>query len=113
MKLKEIVNKLGLEILTAESELEVEISDGYTSDLLSDVIAHAQERNLWVTLQTHPNIVAVAKLKDLAGIILVHGRQPEKETKKKAQEEKIPLLGTAENAFIISGQLYALLRKKE
>ncbi|MCX7974310.1 MAG: serine kinase [Candidatus Aminicenantes bacterium] len=112
MLLQEIVRHLNLNIFTANLNLEVEVTGGYTSDLLSDVIANAQEGNLWITLQVHPNVVAVGKLKDLAGIILVNNRQPEEETRRKAEEENLPLLGTKENAFIISGKLYALLTQK-
>lgn len=113
MILKEIITQLGLKIFTEVGQLETEVTGGYTSDLLSDVIAHSREGNLWITLQTHPNIVAVARLKDLAGIIIVHDRQPEAETRLKAMEEKIPLLGTKDNSFVISGRLFQLLAKKE
>lgn len=111
MTLKEIVAGLNLEVITGEDRLNLEVKDGYTSDLLSDVMAHAQSSCLWITLQTHVNIVAVAKLKDLVGIIIVNGRQPDEETRQKAKEEKIPLLLTKETAFHISGQLYQLLEK--
>lgn len=95
-----------LKVLTAQDKLDTEISNGYTSDLLSDVIANSKEGNLWITLQTHQNIIAVAKLKDLAGIIIVNNRQPDEETIKKAEEEKVPLLTTEKTAFNISGKLF-------
>ncbi len=44
------------------------------SDLLSDVYAGAKEGDLWITLQLHQNIVAVAFLNNLAGIVIVGGR---------------------------------------
>lgn len=113
MKLTEIIKNLELQVLSAKNNLETEVSWGYTSDLLSDVIANSEGGNLWITLQTHQNIVAVAKLKDLAGIILVNDRQPDEETIKKAEEEKVPLLTTSESAFIISGKLYQLMGEKE
>ncbi len=109
MRLKEIIEKLLLRVLTAKVNLETEVSGGYTSDLLSDVIANSSGGNLWITLQIHQNIVAVARLKDLAGIIIVNNRQPDSETLKKAEEEKVPLLLTEESAFITSGKLYKLL----
>jgi ribosomal protein S2 len=113
MKLKKITEKLKLKVLTAQEKLENDVSSGYTSDLLSDVIANSKEDNLWITLQTHQNIIAVAKLKDLAGIIIVNDRQPEKETMKKAEEEKIPLMATQDSAFTISGKLYELVGPKD
>jgi len=109
MKLKDIVEKLQLKILTGQENLDVEVSGGYTSDLLSDVIANCKEGNLWITLQTHQNTIAVAKLKDLAGIIIVNNREPDEETLAKAKEENVPLLCSEEMAFEISGKLYELI----
>lgn len=113
MTLKEITQELGLDVLTAKDMLDVEIKNGYTSDLLSDVMANAKEGNLWITLQVHQNIVAVAKLKELCGIIIVNNRQPEEETVKKAEEEKVPLLRTTDSAFSVSGKIYGLIGSKE
>lgn len=111
MTLKEIIKHLSLEIITGMELIAKEVKTGYTSDLLSDVIAHAPSDSLWITLQTHVNIIAVAKLKDLAGIVIVNGRQPDQETRQKAQEEKIPLLLSKETAFQVSGKLYQLLNE--
>ena len=109
MKLNEIIEKLKLQVLTGQHRLDTEVSSGYTSDLLSDVIANSKEGNLWITLQTHQNIIAVAKLKDLAGIIIVNNRKPDEETLKKAEKENMPLITTEETAFKISGKLYQLI----
>lgn len=109
MKLKEIIEKLQTHVLTAQDKLDTDVSGGYTSDLLSDVIANSREGNIWITLQTHQNIIAVAKLKDLAGIIIVNNRQPDEETLKKAEKEKVPLMTAKETAFTISGKLYELI----
>lgn len=113
MTLKEITEKLVLEVITALDMLDLEVTDGYTSDLLSDVMANTNEGNLWITLQIHQNIVAVAKLKELCGIIIVNNRQPEEETIKKAEEEKVPILRTEDSAFVISGKTYGLIGPKE
>jgi hypothetical protein len=109
MKLNAIQEQLGLRLLTADLGPEVEVTGAYTSDLLSDVIANSKESQLWITLQTHQNIVAVAKLKDLAGIIVINNREPEEETLRKANEEGINVFQTSESAFVISGRLYRAL----
>lgn len=109
MKLHQIVKELRLEVKSKVSDLDREISGGYASDLLSDVIANAQKDNVWVTLQIHQNIVAVASLKELTGIIIVNGREPEEETLKKAEMENIPVMVTGLPAFEITGKLYRLL----
>jgi serine kinase of HPr protein (carbohydrate metabolism regulator) len=108
MKLREIVKKLNLEIKTQESNLEREVKGGYASDLLSDVMANSQKDNLWVTLQSHQNIVAVASLKEIAGIIIVNNRVPEEETLARASQENIPIMVTKLPAFEIIGRLYQL-----
>jgi serine kinase of HPr protein (carbohydrate metabolism regulator) len=109
MKLKEIVEKLQLTVLAGQDKLDTEVTGGYTSDLLSDVMANSKGGNLWITLQTHQNIIAVAKLKDLTGIIIVNSRKPDEETLQKAKEENVPLLCTGEIAFRITGKLYDLM----
>ena len=109
MKLKEIVEKLQFKVLTGQENLDVEVTGGYTSDLLSDVIANSKEGNLWITLQIHQNIIAVAKLKDLAGIIIVNKREPDEDTIGKAKEESVPILCSEGMAFDISGKIYELM----
>ncbi len=110
MNVQEIVNKLGLKVLCCEDALGAEVAGGYTSDLLSDVMGYAGAGKVWITLQTHKNIIAIASLKDLAAVILVKGFQPEEDTLKLAAQEDIPILSTTEEAFEISGKLYDLLK---
>lgn len=92
MTLKKIVEALNLVVRTGETLLDRPVRGGYAGDLLSDVLAHARKDNVWVTLQTHTNIVAVASAKELCGIIIVNGRTPDEETLGKAEEERIPIL---------------------
>jgi len=106
VNLSDLVKEFSLEVKTGASHLDREVSSGYVSDLLSDVLAHADEGTLWVTLHIHQNIVAVALHKDLAGIILVQGRHPEKDTIAKAEEENIPILVSSLSAFELVGRLY-------
>lgn len=113
MKVKEIIEKLELSTLTGQENLDAEVTGGYTSDLLSDVIANSKEGNLWITLQIHQNIVAVAKLKDLAGIIIVNNRKPDEDTLKKAKEENVPILGSGDMSFTVSGKLYELISSQD
>ncbi|KAF0234213.1 MAG: hypothetical protein FD181_3706 [Prolixibacteraceae bacterium] len=109
MKVSELVEKLGLKVYSGKTGLEKEISGGYVSDLLSDVMGFASENQIWITLQTHQNVIAIASLKDLAAVILVKGLQPAGDTLQHSEEEGIPLLGTEMAAFEIAGKLYAEL----
>jgi hypothetical protein len=110
MKISDVFKEMSLEVKTFKDGVQREVTGGYVSDLLSDVLAHAQEGNMWITLQTHPNIVAVASTKGLAGIIIVGGRKPQQETLEKAESEKITILTSPLSAFEISGKIYQLLQ---
>lgn len=112
MKIAEIISKLNLKILSGQDGLENEITGGYVSDLLSDVIGNAREGEVWITLQTHQNVIAVASLKDLSAIIIVKGSVPDEDTIKKSNEEGIPVLLTDSDTFNIAGRLFELLKKE-
>ncbi len=108
MKLTELIQKLNLSVRSAKGNLEREVTGGYASDLLSDVLANSKEGNIWITLQIHQNIVGVASMKDIAGIILVNSREPEPETLEKAEAEKVPIMVSEMPTFELIGMLYSL-----
>ena len=111
MQLKEIATALGLNVKTGAHLLDREVSGGYAGDLLSDVLAHASPADIWVTLQIHANIVAVASAKDLAGIIIVQGRTPEPDTLRKAEEENVPIMVSGSSTYDVVCRLCALQGK--
>lgn len=108
MKISEIIKELNLTVLSGEDFLDRKVSGGYVSDMLSDVLANSKQGNIWITLQTHLNVISVASTKELSGIIIVNGRKLEEDSLKKAEEEKIIVLSTDERAFQIVGKLYEL-----
>jgi len=110
MTVKELAEKANLKIFSGEQGLNNEISGGYTCDLLSDVMGHAEAGHVWITLQTHKNVMAIASLKELAAIVLVKGLKPEDETIQQSNEENIPILGTDLEEFEISGIIYNLIK---
>ena len=103
LEIKELFN---LGVACGEEYLDREIAAGYAGDLLSDVMSNAQKGDIWVTRQAHPNIVAVAVLRMLAGIIIVNNRKPDEETMKKAVKESVPILTTTLPTFELVGRLY-------
>jgi hypothetical protein len=109
MKVSELVAQLRLKVWDGNRCPDREITGGYTSDLLSDVIGHARAGNVWMTLQTHKNVMAIATLKDLAAVVLVKGYEPEADMLAQSMIEEIPVLGTEDETFEISGKIYKLL----
>ena len=108
MKMGEIVKSCNLQVVCGDKALEKDVTGGYASDLLSDVMANSMKGDIWITLQVHPNIVAVAMLKEIVGIVMINGRKPEEETIKKAQAEGLPIMTTDLPTFEIVGKLYEM-----
>ena len=109
MKLGKIADELKLENLTAAADIAgPDVTGGYASDLLSDVLANAPRGGVLVTVQVHLNVIAVAMHAELSGVIFAGGRRPEPAVIQRAVDEGLPLLATALPAFEVVGRLYHL-----
>ena len=109
MTLADIIAKLDLTILTTPNNLEAITPDGgYVSDLLSCVVAGAQPGNIWVTLQAHMNVVAVAALRDVSAVIITENAQPDADVIEKASQQGVILLSTKEPSYQVVGKLWEL-----
>jgi len=107
--LAHIIQELGLTVLTGMQDFSGQIpTSGYASDLLSCVMAGAPKQGIWVTLQAHSNIVAVAALLDLAAVIITENAQPDPNTIQKAVEEGVVLLSTPKQTFHVVGKLWEM-----
>ncbi|HAF69963.1 TPA: serine kinase [Candidatus Acetothermia bacterium] len=83
---------------------------GFCSDLLSDALAHAGEGDLWLTHQRHLNVVAVAKLTGVAGVVCVRGLAPSPEVLSRARAEGVAFLLSRQDTFELAGRLFRLLQ---
>lgn len=111
MRLSEIVQNLGCEVLTGSVNLDKDVKEGYVSDLLSDVIANIGENSIWITIQRHINILGVAKLRDVIAILIPRNLQLEDTVVEKAVEQEVAILRDPRSAFELSGIIYNLLTK--
>jgi len=110
MKVSELIKELGLKVFSGDVGLDREVTGAYVSDLLSDVMGNAEEGMVWITLQTHKNVLAIASLKELAAVIMVKGLEPESDALEHSLEEEIPVLGTDLATFEMAGKLYNVLK---
>ena len=108
MKLQEIARRLAWDVQAAAGKLDAEVTGGYACDLLSFVMARAKTGAIWITVQGHPNIVAVASLIGLAGVVIAEGSKVDPATLDKAEKEGIPILTSKETTYVVAGQLYEL-----
>jgi len=102
-------DKIGIEIVCGDIE-NTNIENAYVCDLLSEVMAHVGKAGMWITVQSHSNIVAVAAITGIKCILLVNGREYNSDTIDKAKEEGIVLLKSKKDAFTLSGKMYEMLQ---
>ena len=111
MKVREIVDALNLKVLSGQEGLDKDVEGCYVSDLLSDVMGNAEMNNIWITLQTHKSVMAIASLKELAAVILVKGLSASDDTLEQSNEEGIPFLSSDEETFDVAGKIYQMLHQ--
>ena len=109
MKLSEILTAVNGKNLTPSINPEnIDITGGYSCDLLSDVMGNALENQIWVTIMRHLNVIAVASLSGIPAVVFTKDIVPEEAVIKKAIEENICLITTELNTFETNGKIYNL-----
>lgn len=108
MHLQQIVQKLDLRVLSGNLDQNLDVTSACISDILSDVMAKGVKGSLWITNQTHMNVIAICFFKTLAGVILPDDLIPDDSVLAKAREKDILVLSTSCSAFELAGKLYAL-----
>lgn len=109
MNISQVISQLQLQSLH-DCWDDGPLSGAYTSDLMSDVMAHAKEADLLITIQSHKNTIAVATLVGAQGVIVCNNRPVPEDMLAAARQENIAILVSREDQFSVSGRLYNLLR---
>ncbi len=108
MTVKELASELKLHLLT-QNMPDREISGCYIGDMLSWVMANAKADNVWITIQSNMNVVAVASLNDLACVIIAEGAECTPDIVHKANEEDVVLFASNLNSYQLAAQVSKLL----
>jgi len=103
VQLKEVANKLNLEVLN-KADFKKEVKGCYIGDLLSNVMANAKEGDLWVTIQGHQNIIAVALLADAAAVVVAENSEVDEKSIKRAAEKDVNLLRSKLSAYELASE---------
>ncbi len=110
MKLKNLKERLNYDAIYLP-EPEAEIVDGYTSDLLSDVMANAPDDGVLITIQAHKNTIAVCGLAGLKAVVLCNGRQPDEGMKEAAESDTVAIFSTKKTQFQVSAEIAESLKE--
>ncbi len=108
MKVKEFAEKMELREFVC-SEPDREVKGGYVGDLLSWVMGHAEYGQVWITIMSNQNIVAVATLAEPALIILSEDVQPDVGVLETARARGVNLYGSPLSSFELAGRAAALV----
>ena len=108
MTVQELVKTLGLSVFALPDGGRA-VTGGYAGDLLSWVMGRAEAGDVWVTIMSNPNVIAVATLADVSCIILCEGVTPDAGVVALAEQKGVNLLGSEESVFSLSARLKNLL----
>ena len=109
MNLRQIIDQLNLTVLTEPRDFaDITTTGGYSSDLLSCVMAGAKKGYVWTTLQAHLNIVAVAALTEVAAVIITENAQLDPASIARANQQGVILLATSQATYEVNGELWEM-----
>ena len=107
MKLREVAEILEAEVLCGENNIDnIEVTNGYAADLMSDVLAFASHSMLLLTGLTNVQILRTAQMLDIPAIVSVRGKMPQEDLLALAKECGMPILLTKNSMFAACGKLY-------
>ena len=110
MKILEIVKALDLLVVAGHNSIDTDAGGVYICDLLSWVMSHAQRRDIWITVQSNINIVAIASLLELACILIPEDIKVDDVTVKKADEKGVVILSSSMNSYTLGVKLSEILK---
>ena len=102
MTVKDIAEKIGAEIICEGEDMSRNVNGCYVGDLLSWVMSKAQQDNIWITIMSNVNVVAVATLTDVSCVLMCENVMPDDECLLKAKQQGVTLLGTKLTAFEVA-----------
>ncbi len=106
MTAKEIAEKVGGSLAVGVGDEEAQCV--YVGDLLSDVMGHAAEDCVLVTIQNHLNTLAVCTLVGCRVVVLCHGRPVPPDMAEGAKREEVAIVVTALSQYEVALALASL-----
>ncbi len=112
MKLTDLKESLNLKLINGNIE-DIDFDGVYAGDFLSRAMSHVSSGNLWVTIMTNTNVIAVASLSDCAAVILAEGMSLMPDALKAAEDNDIIVLSSEDTVYDICVKIYKTLNENE
>jgi len=107
MKVKNLLENLELEVYSLADE-DREIEGAYVGDLLSWVMSRCKSGNVFVTIMSNVNVLAVASLVDVSCVIIAENAEVGKDLADAARQRGINLFASALSAYELCSRLHDL-----
>ncbi|MBQ7575819.1 MAG: hypothetical protein IJT26_04720 [Bacteroidales bacterium] len=107
MKIKEIAELVGGEIVGAPSDDEYEVVKAFASDLMSDVLRFSMDETVLITGLCNNQTMRTSEMADLRVVLIGRDKQPDAEMLELAEDSGITIIKSKYSIFKISGILYA------
>ena len=106
MTIREISRLLGAKIYCGEEMLDREVHNGFGCDLMSDVLAYAENEAVLLTGLVNPQVIRTAEMMDIVCLVFVRGKEPTEAMIQLAEERSIVLMSTDKGMFTSCGILH-------
>lgn len=107
MKLNELCEQLGLAVKSGD--VSGSFDGVYAGDLLSRAMSHIESGNLWITIMSNTNVIAVASLTEASAVILAEGVELIPEALTAAIEKNITVLSSDLTVYDLCASIKALV----
>jgi serine kinase of HPr protein (carbohydrate metabolism regulator) len=106
MKIREIIETLGATLVVGDDKLDLEVTSGSASDLMSDLLRNPKEGAVLLTGLNTIQTIRTAVIAGLSVVVLVRGKTPNPEMIEYSQNHGMPLLTSPLNMYNSCGKLY-------
>ena len=101
MTVESLSKACGFEVVSMPTP-DREVEGAYIGDLLSWVMGKADSSNVWITIMSNINVIAVATLTDVSCVVLAEGVKIDPEITSTAEAKGVNVLSSALSAYEIA-----------
>ena len=107
MKINEMKDLLGAQVLCCEENLGREVYSACGCDLMSDVLAYVKDQAVLLTGLINPQVIRTAVMMDMVCIIFVRSKTPTEEMLALAKDNGIVVMCTDKRLYEACGIIYS------
>ncbi|MDO4572233.1 MAG: DRTGG domain-containing protein [Clostridia bacterium] len=106
MKISEIAELLGADVLCGGDCLQEDVHNACGSDMMSDVLAYVKDQAVLLTGLVNAQVIRTAMMMDMRCVVFVRAKQPTQEMLELAADNHIAVLRTGRRMYEACGMLY-------